>query len=88
MKAVRVILFLLILCALVSRISVAAYEKDMSVLTTTYEIHNQNPQEAIEQENLAKRDAVRVNYAIGILTVLFFASFFFGRKQELDNNAK
>ena len=86
MILIRALLIVLILFGIISRVSVAAYQKDMSVLSTTYEVHHQDLKQAVKEEEKAKRDAIIANYAIAFLTMAFFASFLFGKKSEFADS--
>ena len=85
MRLIRTLLLALILLSIISKFSIAAYQKDMDVLTTMNEIEHQDPKFAIQEQAKAKRDSIIINYAIGICTAAFFASFFFGKKPALIN---
>jgi len=82
MKLVRALLAVLILLSIISKFSVAAYQKDMDVLTTINEVEHQDQKFAEEEKAKAERDSIIVNYAIGIFITAFFASFLFGKKYE------
>jgi anaerobic C4-dicarboxylate transporter len=85
MRLIRTLLLALILLSIISKFSVAAYQKDMDVLTTINEVKYQDQKFAIQEEAKAKRNSIVINYVIGIFTAAFFASFFFGKKPELTD---
>lgn len=79
---------ILILCSIISRISLAAYRKDMDVLSTIYEIHYKDQKPIREEEKFIRRDVIIANCAIVFFTATFFISFFFGRKPEIVDDAE
>jgi hypothetical protein len=88
MKLARALLAILILISIISKVSIAAYQKDMDVLTTINEVEHQDQKFAIQEKAKATRDSIILDYALGIFTLAFFASFLFDKKTVFANTAE
>ena len=85
MRLIRTILLALMLLSIVSKFSIAAYQKDMDVLTTINEVEHQDSEFAIQEQVRTERDSIIINCIIGIFTAAFFTSFFFDKKSEVTD---